>query len=386
MPPPGGLSTPSSPSRALSRSASPTKAVPSGRGAADTVAGRRERALWGFQFRVGASRQKAASSRAQAIATTPAGLRRWPVVPALVQAALGAPGDLDRARVLAALATRDRGPDRRPVAVVVGSLDQEPAGVHRSGLDDRALAALGVGGAHRSGRSPETQRAAWVESVQSRGPRRTARRPSTCRSRENSAAARSSRHSGRRGSPARASRSTPRAEQRASPPRTGNPRTSPASKGHQSAGRAANPCAASSTLTPAPSSGSPAAHNRARRSASRLSVLTRSPDAAAPSPPPPPAHRSPRSTAARARPKPRRSSVATSPQRGLLACKPSQLIQPPASPSPLTAAFQHRRNDDAELEQHEHRDQLEERGHEVGAWQEQRESDNCDDRVAPVFA
>ena len=64
----------------------------------------------------------------------------------------------------------------------------------------------------------------------------------------------------------------------------------------------------------------------------------------------------------------------------------SKLIQPPDSPSSLTAAFQHRRNDDAELEQHEHRDQLEEGGHKVGAWQEQRESDNCDDRVAPVFA
>jgi hypothetical protein len=58
----------------------------------------------------------------------------------------------------------------------------------------------------------------------------------------------------------------------------------------------------------------------------------------------------------------------------------------PPSPSPLTAAFQHRRDDDAELEQHEHRDQLEQCGHEVGTRQEQCQSHNGDDRVAPVFA
>ena len=61
-------------------------------------------------------------------------------------------------------------------------------------------------------------------------------------------------------------------------------------------------------------------------------------------------------------------------------------LQPPRPPSPLTAAFQHRRDDDAELEQHEHRDQLEQCGHDVGAGQEQRESDDGDDRIAPVFA
>ena len=66
--------------------------------------------------------------------------------PALMQPALGAPGDLDHARVLAVLAPGEAVTDRGAVAVVVGGLDEQPTGVHRAGLGDRALAALSVGG------------------------------------------------------------------------------------------------------------------------------------------------------------------------------------------------------------------------------------------------
>ena len=63
------------------------------------------------------------------------------VLPALVQAPLAAPGDLEHARVLVLLAAGERLADARRVAVVVGRLDQEPAGVAGAGLGDRALAA-----------------------------------------------------------------------------------------------------------------------------------------------------------------------------------------------------------------------------------------------------
>src|ERR1019366_7883230 len=68
------------------------------------------------------------------------------VLPALVQALLGAPGDRNHARVLACLAAGERVADQRSAAVVVGRLDEQPAGVRRPGLGDRALAALEVGG------------------------------------------------------------------------------------------------------------------------------------------------------------------------------------------------------------------------------------------------
>ena len=45
------------------------------------------------------------------------------VLPTLMHAALGAPRDLDHARVLAGLAARERLADARRVAVVVGGLD-----------------------------------------------------------------------------------------------------------------------------------------------------------------------------------------------------------------------------------------------------------------------
>jgi len=76
------------------------------------------------------------------------------VLPALVQASLCAPSDLDHARVLALLAAGERLADARLVAVVVGGLDQQPAGVAGAGLGDRALAALAVGGA-LGGHHPE---------------------------------------------------------------------------------------------------------------------------------------------------------------------------------------------------------------------------------------
>ena len=51
------------------------------------------------------------------------------VRPALVEASLCAPGDLDHTGVLAGLAAGERLADERLVAVVVGGLDQEPARV-----------------------------------------------------------------------------------------------------------------------------------------------------------------------------------------------------------------------------------------------------------------
>ena len=87
-----------------------------------------------------------------------------------------------------------------------------------------------------------------------------------------------------------------------------------------------------------------------------------------------------------------REAVVVAPKATLLATAPvvvgsieSWRAQPPHSPSPLIPPFQHRRNHDAELEQNEHRDQLEQGGHGVGAWQQQRERDECDDRIAPVL-
>src|SRR5689334_4637094 len=60
-------------------------------------------------------------------------------VPALVQATLGAPGDLDHPRVLAVLAAREGVADGGLVAVVMSSLDQQSAAVRRPGLGDRPL-------------------------------------------------------------------------------------------------------------------------------------------------------------------------------------------------------------------------------------------------------
>jgi len=69
------------------------------------------------------------------------------VLPALVQAPLRTPGDLDHARVLALLTASECDPDVRLGAVMVGGLDQQPAGMAGAGLGDRALTALLVGGA-----------------------------------------------------------------------------------------------------------------------------------------------------------------------------------------------------------------------------------------------
>src|SRR5207249_4295795 len=61
------------------------------------------------------------------------------VRPALVQAQLGAPGGVDRARGLSLLASAQGQRDTWRAAVVPGGLDQQPAGVPGSGLGDRAL-------------------------------------------------------------------------------------------------------------------------------------------------------------------------------------------------------------------------------------------------------
>src|SRR6185503_15956873 len=57
-----------------------------------------------------------------------------------VQALLGAVCDLKDVVGLALLAVGQRGAQSRRTAVVPGRLDQQPAGEHRPGLGDRALA------------------------------------------------------------------------------------------------------------------------------------------------------------------------------------------------------------------------------------------------------
>jgi hypothetical protein len=59
--------------------------------------------------------------------------------PELVEALLGPPGDRQRLRGLALLASLERGALAGRTAVVPGCLDEEPAGVEGAGLGDRAL-------------------------------------------------------------------------------------------------------------------------------------------------------------------------------------------------------------------------------------------------------
>ena len=68
------------------------------------------------------------------------------VAPAAVKALLGAPSDVDHAWVLAAVAAAELVADPGGMAVVVGGLDEQAAGVAGAGLGDRALAALGARG------------------------------------------------------------------------------------------------------------------------------------------------------------------------------------------------------------------------------------------------
>ncbi len=77
------------------------------------------------------------------------------VLPALVQASLGAPGDLDDAWVLAGLAAGECLAAARRVAVVVGGLDEQPAGVGRPSFGNRALAALLVSEVRSVGTTPK---------------------------------------------------------------------------------------------------------------------------------------------------------------------------------------------------------------------------------------
>jgi hypothetical protein len=112
-------------------------------------------------------------------------------LPALVKAGLCAPGDLDHARVLTALAACEHLADRCAVAVVMGGFGQQPAGVRRSCLGDRALPAACVRRALRRD-DPEEPR-------QQRRPGEPAKAADlgaesggrACRSRESSATVRS---------------------------------------------------------------------------------------------------------------------------------------------------------------------------------------------------
>jgi len=76
------------------------------------------------------------------------------VRPALIQPALRAPRNSDHARVLALLTPAEADPDRGLEAIVVGSLDEQAAGVRGTGLRDRALTAAHIGGSLR-GHDPE---------------------------------------------------------------------------------------------------------------------------------------------------------------------------------------------------------------------------------------
>ena len=138
-------------------------------------AARRARWWISWSVRLAASQQNAASSRAQATATVPAGLpRSWRRCPQrscrrrwarqAISTTRGSWPAWRRASVVA---------DARRVAVVVGGLDQQPAGVRRAGLGDRALAALAVGGVLAWARSRGSPPAGWAgESARSRRPRR----------------------------------------------------------------------------------------------------------------------------------------------------------------------------------------------------------------------
>ena len=68
------------------------------------------------------------------------------LAPAGVEPALRMPGDVDDLGCLPALAALERFTDRGAAAVVVGRLDQQPAGVGGAGLGDRPEPALSAGG------------------------------------------------------------------------------------------------------------------------------------------------------------------------------------------------------------------------------------------------
>jgi hypothetical protein len=68
------------------------------------------------------------------------------LAPAGVEPALRAPGDVDDLGCVSALAALECFPDRGSAAVVLGGLDQQPAGVGGAGLGDRPEPALAAGG------------------------------------------------------------------------------------------------------------------------------------------------------------------------------------------------------------------------------------------------
>jgi len=109
-----------------------------------------------------------------------------------VKALLGAPGDVDDGRVLAALAAAELVADPGLAAVVVGCLDEQAPGVAGAGLGDRAPAASAPRGVlarddAEEARPPIGALEALEAAELGGDPRRTA-----CRSRGSSAASRSS--------------------------------------------------------------------------------------------------------------------------------------------------------------------------------------------------
>ncbi len=118
---------------------------------------------WWGQFRVAASQQNAASSRAQATATVPVCLprrtprcaqrpfRRFCARQAIATTLGGVLPDLTRG---------DRLTRVRAVAVVMGGFDEEPAGMRRAGLGDLAQHPFGVRGvlARHDSEEPRQQR------------------------------------------------------------------------------------------------------------------------------------------------------------------------------------------------------------------------------------
>jgi len=63
-------------------------------------------------------------------------------LPTFVEAALGAPGDVDDTLILASLPERDVMRCTRNVAILPGGFDKQPSSVLGAGLGDSALAAL----------------------------------------------------------------------------------------------------------------------------------------------------------------------------------------------------------------------------------------------------
>ena len=130
---------------------------------------------------------------------------------------------------LAVLAALERGALRGRAAVVPGRLDEQPAGVPRAGLGDRALPAFLAAAVLGRGQ-PEVahQLSGPSRTGRSRRSRRTARPRRACRSRAGSAAARRSVPTASRGSARRSSSRARRGGSRSRRSRRGSQAASPA--------------------------------------------------------------------------------------------------------------------------------------------------------------